>query len=234
MKGLFITGTDTGIGKTLVSAALLRALSENGLRCAGMKPVAAGFVESAGRWINDDVEALKSAASVAVPDALINPCALREPLAPHIAAEHEGRAIDIPAIRNAARDIAALADIVIVEGVGGFRVPLTSDFDTADLAAEFRLPVVLVVGMRLGCLNHALLTAEAIRARGLQLAGWVANSIDPAMPSRDENIATLDRMLGAPRLGVIPHLALASMPGAQASGIAASHIHFDLLKGLLT
>ena len=228
MKGLFVTGTDTGIGKTLVSAALLHALAQQGARCAGMKPVSAGFVESNGRWVNDDVETLKAAASVQVPDALINPCALREPLAPHIAAEHEGRLIDIDAIRGAAISIAALADIVIVEGVGGFRVPLTNTFDTADLAAELALPIVLVVGLRLGCLNHALLTAEAIRARGLALAGWVANSIDPAMPSRDENVATLDRLLEAPRLGLIPHLG-----SGQTFAHAASHLHLDRLKGLI-
>lgn len=229
MKGLFITGTDTGVGKTLVSAAILHTLAKQGLRCAGMKPVSAGFVESGGRWINDDVETLKAASSVKVPDSLTNPCALREPLAPHIAAQREGRVIDLDSIRRAVMEIATLADVVIVEGVGGFRVPLTDAFDTADLAVELGLPVVLVVGLRLGCLNHALLTAEAIRARGMRLAGWVGNCIDPAMPARAENIATLERLLAAPRLGVIPHL------GDSAGAThAASSLQPDLLKGLVS
>jgi dethiobiotin synthetase len=229
VKGFFVTGTDTGIGKTLVSAGLVHAISRQGLRCAGMKPVAAGFTESDGRWINDDVEMLKAASNVALEDALINPCALREPLAPHIAAEREGRPIDIERIRHAAAQIAALADVIIIEGVGGFRVPLSSRYDTAHLAADLNMPVILVVGMRLGCLNHALLTAEAIASRGLRLAGWVANCIDPDMAARDENIAALDVHLEAPRVGVVPNLGA----GATAAG-AASHLDIHILKGLFS
>jgi dethiobiotin synthetase len=228
MNGIFVTGTDTEVGKTFVSAGLVRAFVRQGKRCAGMKPIAAGFIESHGRWINEDVDRLKAASNVDLPDDVINPCALREPMAPHIAAQREGRTIDVAAIRSAATRIASLSDVMVVEGVGGFRIPLTEAYDTAHLATDLGLPVVLVVGMRLGCLNHALLTAEAVAARGLTLAGWVANCIDPAMTARDENIACLVRELDAPRLGTIPYLS-----GAFADEVA-DHLDIHLLKGLAT
>lgn len=202
--GYFITGTDTGVGKTLISCALLRQLAREGLSAVGMKPVAAGGVESAEGWINDDVESLRRYSSVAADTSLICPYLLPAPVAPHIAASETGRYIDLATIRMRFRALAALVDAVVVEGVGGFRVPLNDRHDTADLAAMLGLPVILVVGMRLGCLNHALLTTEVIRARGLTLAGWVANQIDPQMARVAENIEALNGWLPCPLLATIP------------------------------
>ncbi|TAL96832.1 MAG: dethiobiotin synthase [Paraburkholderia sp.] len=207
---VFVTGTDTEIGKTLVSAALLRGFSREGLRAAAMKPVAAGAFERDGTWHNEDADQLDAAASVLLPAAIRTPFLLREPAAPHIAAALENVSLDIAHIVACHAEALTFADVVVVEGVGGFRVPLTDAHDTADLALALNLPVVLVVGMRLGCISHALLTAEAIAARGLKLAGWVANRVDPSMHFADENIATirawLDRQYDAPLIGVVPHL----------------------------
>jgi dethiobiotin synthetase len=207
---LFVTGTDTEIGKTLVSAALLRGFARAGLRAAAMKPVAAGAFEVDGVWHNEDADQLDAAASVLLPPELRTPYLLKAPAAPHIVAAQENVTLDIGRIVDCHAQALQLADMVVVEGVGGFRVPLTDTQDTADLAVALNLPVVLVVGMRLGCISHALLTAEAIAARGLHLAGWVANRVDPDMGFPDENIAAirsrLDRQYGAPLLGIVPHL----------------------------
>lgn len=203
---LFVTGTDTGVGKTLVSAALLHALARRHPRVVGMKPVAAGLVRQGEGWVSEDVLALRAASTVAVPPALDNPVALPEPLSPHLAAARAGRRISVAGLLEAQHALLAHADVVLVEGAGGWRVPLNDTETLADLAVAMAAPVVLVVGLRLGCLNHALLSAEAIRADGLRLAGWVANGIDPAMRCRDENIATLQRRLAAPLLGVLPWL----------------------------
>ncbi|MBI4995584.1 MAG: dethiobiotin synthase [Rhodocyclales bacterium] len=200
-QAYFVTGTDTGVGKTFATCALLHAGRKQGLQVLGMKPVAAG-VDDHGR--NDDVERLIAASSIAAPRELVNPYCFDAAAAPHIAAAVEGRSIDPQHIAAAARDLAAGADLLLVEGVGGFRVPLGHDVDTADLAVRLGLPVILVVGLRLGCLNHALLTSEAIRSRGLKLAGWIANDIDPAMPWREENIAALRERISAPLLGFVP------------------------------
>jgi dethiobiotin synthetase len=206
-RSLFVAGTDTEIGKTLVSSALLHGFARAGLRAAAMKPIASGAVERDGVLHNDDADQLDAAANVALPNAIRTPFMMREPIAPHIAAGREGIALDIARIVEAHRFAVTQADIVVVEGVGGFRVPLDDAHDTADLAVALGLPVVLVVGMRLGCISHALLTAEAIAARGLALAGWVANRVDPDMLYPDENIATLKARIAAPLLGVIPNLA---------------------------
>jgi dethiobiotin synthetase len=219
----FVTGTDTEIGKTLITSAMLHALSSLGLRTAGMKPVAAGASLRDGSWHNEDVDSLAAAANLALPTALTSPYLLRDATAPHIAAAHEGVDISIEHIRACYADVSAQAEAVVVEGVGGFCVPLSDDADTADLAQQLALPVVLVVGVRLGCLNHALLTAEAIAARGLQLVGWVANIVDPAMQHAPANVAALIGRLPAPLLGCVPHLADAS-PAA-----AAAHLDFSLL-----
>ncbi|MDO9568775.1 MAG: dethiobiotin synthase [Hydrogenophaga sp.] len=202
--GCFVTGTDTGVGKTLVSAALLHTLARHHARVVGMKPVAAGLVQQGGAWVAEDVLALRAASTVAVPPELDCPVALPEPLSPHLAAARAGRRVGVAELVAAHRELRSLADVVLVEGSGGWRVPLNEDETLADLAVALALPVVLVVGMRLGCLNHALLTAEAIRADGLHLAGWVANTVDPAMACRDENIQTLRQRLAAPLLGVLP------------------------------
>lgn len=213
IHGLFVTGTDTGVGKTLVACALLRALADRGLRVAGMKPVAAGR-EPDGTF--HDVEGLVAAANIAAPREWVNPYAFDLPIAPHIAAARAGVRIELPRILAAWRELSGLADAVVVEGVGGFRVPLNESEDAADLAAALALPAVLVVGLRLGCLNHALLTAQAVRAAGVALAGWVANELAPGMEALEENVAALDARLGCPRLGRIPFQASPSTRAAAA------------------
>ena len=205
MIGCFVTGTDTGVGKTLVSTGLLHALAPHHSRVVGMKPVAAGVVPWGEDWASEDAIALRSASTLAVAPELDNPVLLLDPLSPHIAAERAGVQIDIAAIVRSYQALAAQADAVVVEGAGGFHVPLTDTQTGADLAQALALPVVLVVGLRLGCLNHALLTAEAIRARGLVLVGWVANRVDPEMEATDENIAYLRARLGAPLLAEVPY-----------------------------
>jgi dethiobiotin synthetase len=202
----FVTGTDTEIGKTLVSAAILHKLVQAGQRACGMKPIAAGAVMRDGRLHNDDADMLAAAGNVNLPQHITTPFLLREPAAPHIAAALENKAIDPVTILTAYAEILAASDATVVEGVGGFRVPLTDALDTADLAAQFNLPVIMVVGMRLGCISHALLTVEAVVRRGLVLAGWVANEIDPAMSFVDENIEALVQRIPAPLLGRVPRL----------------------------
>lgn len=205
-RGYFVTGTDTGVGKTLVAAALLHAFAARGLRTVGMKPVAAGCEWRDGVAYWDDVEQLRVAANVDAAQALVNPYRFEPAIAPHIAAAQSGVTIQLDIIARACDALQAQADVVIVEGAGGFRVPLNDHQDMADLARRLSLPVILVVGMRLGCINHALLSAEAIRHAGLPLAGWVANRIDPAMAQFDANLATLQQRLNAPLLGVVPWL----------------------------
>lgn len=207
--GCFVTGTDTGVGKTLVSAALLHALARHYPRVVGMKPVAAGLIEHQGQWVSEDVLALRAASTVVVPSELDNPVALPDAMAPHLAAERAGRTVTVAGLLATHRALRAHAEVVVVEGAGGWRVPVNGEETLADLARAIDAPVVLVVGLRLGCLNHALLTAEAIRADGLTLAGWVANAIDPDMPCREENIETLRRWLPAPLLGRVPWQAAA-------------------------
>jgi dethiobiotin synthetase len=202
----FVTGTDTEIGKTLVSAAVLHKLVQAGQRACGMKPVAAGAVLRDGRLHNEDADMLAAAGNVNLPPHITTPFMLREPAAPHVAAALEDETIDLVTIMTAFAEILGASDATVVEGVGGFRVPLNDTIDTADLAVEFNLPVILVVGMRLGCISHALLTAEAIIKRGLVLAGWVANEIDPAMSFIDENIEAMALRLPAPLLGRVPRL----------------------------
>jgi len=214
----FVTGTDTEIGKTLVSATLLTKLADTGYRAAGLKPIAAGTLAGAPTRTNEDVEQLRAAASVDLPLDTVCPWLLDAPMSPHLAAAREGVTITLPPILDAFARARSLADAVVVEGVGGFRVPLSGDFDTAEMAVALGLPVVLVVGLRLGCLNHAALTAEAIAARGLHLAGWVGNVVDASMAGLDDNVATLRRWISAPHLGTIPRL-----PHADAR-LAAAHV----------
>jgi len=204
-QSLFITGTDTGVGKTLVACALLHAYAAAGQTTVGMKPVVAGCEAVAGGLCCGDVELLRQASSVKAPGELVNPYAFAPPIAPHVAAQEAGVVIELEHIRRAYLGLAELADVVVVEGVGGFKVPLNHHQDTADLACFLALPVVLVVGMRLGCLNHALLAAEAIAARGLLLAGWVANRIDPEIARFAASLEALQQRLDAPLLGVMAH-----------------------------
>ncbi len=200
----FVAGTDTEIGKTFVTSALLHVARAAGMSAVGMKPVAAGATECDGERINEDVAALRRASSFDPGLALLNPYCLQSPIAPHIAAAEEGVRIEPARILHAFEQLRRQADCVLVEGVGGFCVPLDQDYDTADLAGELDLPVILVVGLRLGCINHALLTTEAIARRGLVLAGWVANQVDPAMLRLLENVEALRSRIDAPLLGLVP------------------------------
>jgi dethiobiotin synthetase len=205
-RAYFIAGTDTGVGKTLVSAALIRAFAAQGHRVVGMKPVAAGSVMRDGKPVWEDTEALMGASNVTAPIETVTPYGLRDAIAPHIAASREGVSIDTKVIANAYRKLAAMAGVVIVEGVGGLLVPLGDTLDAAEIPRALGLPVILVVGMRLGCLNHALLTQLALAQRGLKLAGWVASVIDPGMSAINENFEALRARLSAPNLGFIPYL----------------------------
>jgi dethiobiotin synthetase len=226
-RGCFVTGTDTEVGKTCISAALLHWLTAQGLRSAGFKPVAAGTAIVSGKAFNEDVRALREAGSVALSDAEVGPCQLDAACAPHIAAALQGKAIDRAALQRGALAVGAKADRIVVEGVGGFCVPLGPDWDSADLACDLGLPVLLVVGLRLGCINHALLTAEAVRARGLALAGWIGNTVDPAMARLDDNIDALRHELGrrhaAPCFGIVPRLPLAD-PASVAAYFDAARL----------
>jgi len=197
----FITGTDTGVGKTLISCGLLHAFAVQGQRVVGMKPVAAGCDDDGH---NQDVEQLRAASNILMSYGQINPYSFLDSIAPHIAAQNAGVRIDFARILTSYHELASQADVVIIEGAGGFRVPLNNNQDTADLVLQLGLPVILVVGMRLGCLNHALLTVSAIEACGLKCAGWVANVIDAEMLAGQDNIIALQQRLTAPLLGVVP------------------------------
>lgn len=218
----FVTGTDTDVGKTLVAAALLRLCCARAWRSVGMKPVAAGVempisgTEPTAQ--NADVLQLIAAGNLSVPPQLINPYLFSSAIAPHIAAAQAGVPIDCAVIVQSFEDLLKQTDAeaVIVEGAGGFLVPLGEQCDMGDLAQRLALPLVLVVGMRLGCLNHALLTQEAILARGLKLAAWVANRIDPQMTNFDENLVALQQRLKAPLLGVLPHFVKPDVDAAAA------------------
>ncbi len=219
----FLTGTDTEIGKTFITCALLHRARQLGLKAAGLKPVAAG-TDAAGN--NEDVEAIRAAANVTLPRQIINPYCFTPAIAPHLASADAGVSIDFGLIKAACWTALGQADLLIVEGAGGFRVPLGVDRDSADLAVTLALPVILVVGLRLGCINHALLTAEAIAARGLTLAGWVANRIDPEMARADDNIAALSARLAAPLLGSVPRIAGGDPAVAAAHLALPSPEHF--------
>ncbi|MFC6669642.1 dethiobiotin synthase [Marinobacterium aestuariivivens] len=220
----FIAGTDTDAGKTLVSTGILEWGNRQGLRTLGLKPVAAGCDETPDGLRNSDALLLQQAASVKLGYDQVNPVALRPPIAPHIAAAQAGRALSADRLAALCRgSMMQPADLLLVEGAGGWRVPLSSREMLSRLPQLLELPVILVVGMKLGCLNHAVLTAEAIVRDGLQLAGWVANRIDPRMSCYDENLETLKGMFRAPLLGEIPHLAEPS------AGAAADHLDLSVL-----
>jgi dethiobiotin synthetase len=221
MSGWFVTGTDTGVGKTLAAQAILARLAQRGERALGMKPVASGCRRTLRGLCSDDAVALMARAGVAAPYDDVNPYAFEPSVAPHLAAG--ARAIDPDAIRAAFRRLAALAPHVIVEGIGGWLVPIGGGHTMADVARSLDLPVILVVGMRLGCLNHALLTAAAIDRSGLRFGGWIANHLDPAMEQRHGNIATLRELLRAPLLAEFPHGAV--------DPVALAHLISPVLVG---
>lgn len=214
--GLFVTGTDTGVGKTLVACALIHRYAATGLRVSGMKPVASGAFLEGGQWCNEDVQALQAAANTRLPAQWVNPYLLRRATAPHIAAAEQGVYLSIDHLAACYAQLRAQCDLVVVEGAGGFMVPLDAASNSDDLVARLQLPVVLVVGVRLGCINHALLTQQAIAARGLRLLGWVANQIDPAEPCSEAMIDSLTARLHAPLLARLPWQA-----GVQAATAAA-------------
>jgi dethiobiotin synthetase len=195
LQAIFITGTDTGVGKTYVACKLIQQYVALGHKVVGMKPVAAGCEFVGGAWVNDDVLKLEAASNVSAPRELINPYSFKEGIAPHIAAEKAGVEIKINVIKQAFEELSKLADIVVVEGAGGLLVPLNNTESMADLAAALGIPVILVVGMKLGCINHALLTLEAIQARQLALHGWVANTIGQKMQFYNENIAIIAKKI---------------------------------------
>jgi dethiobiotin synthetase len=217
----FVTGTDTGVGKTLVSCALLYAFAAQGRQVAGFKPVAAGCDEDDH---NGDALALRAASTIKLTYGQVSPYCFAPAVAPHIAAHFSGVRIELSRILDSYRELAGQADEVIVEGAGGLLVPLNEKQDGADLAQQLGLPVILVVGMRLGCLNHALLTARAIAGCGLKCAGWVANVVEAGVPALQENIDTLRSRIGAPLLGVVPYM---EVPGART---VAEFLDVGLLK----
>lgn len=199
---LFVTGTDTGVGKTFIACQLLRAAGHQGRKTLGLKPLAAGAAMTADGLRNDDALALQHASTVALPYNTINPFCFAEPVAPHLAAAQHGVSLTAATIASHITSVMATtdADYIVVEGAGGWRVPLNDTETLADAVQLIQLPVILVVGMKLGCINHALLTAAAIRADGLELAGWVANDLGEPMPMLEDNIATLAPRLPASRI----------------------------------
>ena len=211
--GVFVTGTDTGIGKTVVSEALLAALNRAGSRGIGMKPVASGCRQTAHGWRNDDALALMAHGAGVADYAQVNPYAFAEPIAPHLAARAAGVEVRLDPILAAFAALSTNADCLVVEGVGGWAVPLSPTLMQADLVRALELPVVLVVGLRLGCINHALLSARAIAADGCRLIGWIGNRIDPDMARAEDNLATLRERLHAPCFGVLPFAAQPDPPG---------------------
>lgn len=217
--GVFVTGTDTGIGKTWCSVGLLEALAARGLRVAGLKPVAAGAVQTRAGWRNDDALALQAAASVPLPYEQVNPLCLPEPCSPHLAARAAGRRIDLDTLAAHCERVAFDCDWLLVEGAGGWLAPLTDEETIADLAQRLDLPVLLVVGMRLGCLNHAQLAWQAIGRDGCRRAGWIANVIDPATARLDEQIETLTRRLGCAPLAALAH---GLEPAARRAALSAA------------
>lgn len=204
-RHFFVTGTDTGVGKTTVTVRLMQQLAAQGLKVIGMKPVASGCEWIDGRWQNEDVLQLTAAANVTAPAELVNPYCFQPPIAPHIAAAQAGVEIDLAVIQAAYRQLSMLADVVIVEGAGGLLVPLNQAQHTiADLILALDMPALMVVGMRLGCINHAALTAEVLKQRGISLCGWVANYLDPNMSMPQENLQTLTGCLQHPPLFEVP------------------------------
>ena len=204
-RGYFITGTDTDVGKTVVTLGLMQALQARGHTVAAMKPVASGAIPTPGGLRNDDAVRLQQQGSVKLDYALLNPYCFAPAIAPHLAAERASVLLDIDTIYNKYNEIKSITDCVLVEGAGGWQVPLSAGETLADVARTLGLEVILVVAMRLGCLNHALLTAESITRQGCVLAGWVANQVLPQVAALDENIRTLEARLACPRLGTIPY-----------------------------
>jgi dethiobiotin synthetase len=230
MKSYFVTGTDTEIGKTFAVCAMIHALQRRNIKVAPMKPVAAGTINLDGQDINEDVAAIMGASGHAFPLADVNPYCFAQGIAPHLAARHEGRTIEMSVISGAYERLVATSDMVLVEGAGGYSVPMTDTQSMAEIPVALKLDVILVVGMRLGCINHATLTADAVRARGLKLAGWIANTPAAQMAAFEENLATLKQVIQAPLLGTIPRIAASYLVSSlDATAIAAKHVDVTAL-----
>ncbi|WP_193165590.1 dethiobiotin synthase [Microbulbifer hainanensis] len=205
-RTFFVAGTDTEVGKTYVTAGLLASAAARGLKTAAVKPVASGCTETEDGLRNEDALQLQEAMTMDLPYQQVNPIALEPAIAPHIAAREAGRVLDVGRMAGVCRGVmSAGADLVLIEGAGGWRTPLGPRSFLSQLPRELDIPVILVVGMQLGCINHALLTAEAVRRDGLALAGWVANFVRDDMARPQENLATLQSLLPAPLLGIVPH-----------------------------
>ncbi|WP_283130922.1 dethiobiotin synthase [Enterovibrio norvegicus] len=205
-KSYFVTGTDTEVGKTVASVAIMQAVAKAGLLVGGYKPIAAGSDETHEGLTNEDAVCLRAASNLALGYDEVNPCLLHEPCSPHTAAELENKEIMFSVLTDGLKNIQAKTDFTLVEGAGGWRVPVTYDATLADWVKEEKLPVILVVGIKLGCLNHAYLTAEAIRRDGLEIAGWVANRINPGTEHYSDIVKTLEHHLQVPKLGEIPYM----------------------------
>jgi dethiobiotin synthetase len=227
-RGLFITGTDTGVGKTFAAQGLVRALHLRGLKVAPMKPIASGCRLTPAGLRNEDAEALIEAAGGDFPYDKVNPFAYQPAIAPHLAAAESGRPIELDRIVQSYQELAADADVVVVEGAGGWRVPVDDQASLAEIPQRLDLDVILVVGVRLGCLNHALLSAEAIQADGCRLVGWLANMISPEDPRAAAQVDTLRRRLPAPLLGVLPWMG-ADTPDAVAAAASSFKYVVDLV-----
>ena len=230
-NGFFVTGTDTEVGKTLVSGALILKLRAQGIKVIGFKPVVAGtYRDVKGETLNEDLETLHIASGPSFNELSLCPYVLDQPAAPHLVAASQGLKLEMGVLTDAFQNIQRYADYVVVEGAGGLLIPLNDEEDLATFAKEIKLPIILVVGMKLGCINHALLTYEAIRARNLNLAGWVANALSTEMPLLQENLQTLQARIDAPFLGLIPTLpkvlqkAINSPYSTEALTFAAKHM----------
>lgn len=221
-SGIFVTGTDTGIGKTWTTLALMYALKSRGLCVAGMKPVASGGVHVKNNLKNEDARLIQAECSTEQPYEWVNPYLFAEPIAPHIAAQNSGTNINLEPIIGAYNNMATRCDFVVVEGIGGWRVPLAEQLSTVDMVRAMRLPVVLVIGLRLGCINHALLTAECIRADGIPLTGLVVNGVDSEYTYPEQTLKTLSGSINAPLLGVFPYM--------QTRDIASLAANLDILQ----
>ena len=230
-NGFFVTGTDTEVGKTLVSGALILKLREQGINTIGFKPVVAGtYQDAAGKTLNEDMETLRIASNLSSNELSLCPYVLDQPAAPHLVAARQSLKLEIGVMAEAFQNIQNQADCVVVEGAGGLLIPLNDQDDLSDFAKKIHLPIILVVGMKLGCINHALLTYEAIKARNLTIAGWIGNALSTEMPLLQENLQTLKTRIAAPFLGLVPMLPKAlqkadnSPYSLEALTFAAKHI----------
>ena len=220
LNSLFVTGTDTGVGKTHISSAILLAIRRRALKAYGLKPVASGCELRGEEWISDDAEKLRAYSTTPTPDiALINPIALPEPIAPQLAAKHAGREIELPPILAAYQALSLGAHAIVVEGVGGWAVPFSEHLMQADMVRALQLPVLLVVGIRLGCINHAVLSEQGIVADRCRVVGWVANRVDPDCLFPDEVIASIAEELDAPLLADVPFAANIDLAAQKMSGV---------------